>query len=291
MANRRKVDRKERARAARVRATRVARVLGKLLLAAAVLGGAGYGLHALWVFATTSPRFAIETIEITGNERATADELRALLGIVPGDNLFLADTAAAVSGLLSHPWVREARVERRFPQGIAVAVLEREPRALLDLGRLYLLDEQDEVFKRALPGDPIDLPVITGVSREEWTEAPREARERIREAMELLDAVDRRPALAGLPVAEVHLDPAEDLTLYLGDDGLAVKLGRDGIESKLDRLERVFVELERRGERAELLRLDNRTRPGWIAARLRTDVGGTGARTVGADRRGKHAAP
>jgi cell division protein FtsQ len=276
---------------ARARVVLAARVLGRLVLATAVLGGAGYGLHALWVFATTSPRFAIETIEITGNDRASADELRSLLGIAPGDNLFLADTAAAVSGLLSHPWVREARVERRFPQGIAVAVLEREPRALLDLGHLYLLDTQDEVFKRALPGDPADLPVITGISREAWTEAPREARERIREAVQLLDAVEGRPALAERPVAEVHADPAEGLTLYLGDDGLAVKLGRDGIEAKLDRLERVLAELERRGERAELLRLDNRTRPGWIAARLGTGAGGTGAGAVGVDRRGKHAAP
>lgn len=291
MANRRKVDRGEQVRAAKATAKRTARVLGKLLVVAAIVGGAGWGTRALWVFATTSPRFAIETIEVTGYERAEEEELRGLLGIAPGENLFTADTGSARDRLLSHPWVREAQVERRFPQGIAVSVLERRPRALVDLGHLYLLDEKDEVFKRALPGDPADLPVITGVSREDWTERTREARERLRGAVELLDAVERRAALAELPAAEVHLDEAEGPTLYLGDGETAVKLGHDGFEAKLDRLERVLAELDRRGERAELLRLDNRTRPGWIAARLKTTSGGPGAGAAGAARRGSNAAP
>jgi cell division protein FtsQ len=291
VANRRKVDRGEQVRAAKATAKRTARVLGRLLLLSAIVGGAGWGARALWTFATTSPRFAIRTIAVTGVERAGEDELRGLLGIAPGDNLFTADTGAARERLLTHPWVREARVERRFPQGIAVTVLERQPRALVDLGHLYLVDDKDEIFKRALPGDPADLPVITGVAREDWTERPREARERLREAVELLDAVERRQALAELPPAEVHLDEAEGPTLYLGDGETAVKLGRDGIEAKLDRLERILAELERRGERAELVRLDNRTRPGWIAARLAVATGGPGAGTAGADRRGKAAAP
>ena len=293
MANRRKVDRGEQVRAAKQTAKRTARILGKLLLVSAIVGGTGWGARALWIFATTSPRFAIETIEVTGFERADEEELRGLLGIVRGENLFLADTENGRDRLLSHPWVREARVERRFPQGIAVTVLERSPRALVDLGHLYLVDDRDEVFKRALPGDPADLPVITGLAREEWTERPREARERLREAIELIGAVESRTALAELPPAEVHLDEAEGLTLYLGDGETAVKLGRDDIEAKLGRLERVLAELDRRGERAELLRLDNRTRPGWIAARLaqQADAGGPGAGTVGAGRRGKHATP
>lgn len=290
MGNRRKVDRGERVRAAKATARRTASVLGKLLLVSALVGGTGWGLRALWVFATTSPRFAIETIELSGHERAEEEELRGLLGIEPGENLFLADTGSARERLLSHPWVREARVVRRFPQGIAVTVLERKPKALVDLGHLYLLDEKDEVFKRALPGDPADLPVITGVTREEWTERTREARERLRDAVALLDAVERRPGLAGLPAAEVHLDEAEGSTLYLGDAETAVKLGHDGIEAKLDRLERVLGELEKRGEEAELLRLDNRTRPGWIAARRKIS-GGTGAGSAGAVRRGNAAAP
>jgi cell division protein FtsQ len=268
VANRRRIDRAEQARKALSLAKRIAvftlRVTGLLLAVASVCGGA-YGAYR-WI--TTTPRLAIETISIAGNDRATETEIRGLLGIRPGENLLLADLGTAHDRLLEHPWIREAAVARRFPQGIEIAVVERQPLALVDLGHLYLLDERGEVFKRALPGDPLDLPVITGLPRGDWAERPEEARQRLDEALHALGAWGERERSRTLQAAEVHLDEGEGVTLYLGDRGPAVMLGHGDFERKLDRLDRVLTEVERRGERVELVRLDNRARPGWIAARL-----------------------
>ncbi len=268
MANRRRIDRAEQARNALSLAKRIAiftlRVTGLLLAVASICGG-GYGAYR-WI--TTTPKLAIETFSITGNDRAAETEIRALLGIGPGENILLADLGSAHDRLLGHPWIREVSLARRFPQGLDIAVVERRPLALVDLGHLYLLDERGEVFKRALPGDPLDLPVITGLPRGDWAERPEEARQRLDEALHALAAWGERERSRALQAAEVHLDEAEGVTLYLGDRGPAVKLGHGDFERKLDRLDRVLAEVERRGERVELVRLDNRARPGWIAARL-----------------------
>ena len=233
-------------------------------LVAAICGGVSAAVR--WTL--TTPRLAIETIEITGNDRATEGELLQYLAIGRGENILRVDLAAAHDRVSHHPWVRSVSLARRFPQGIDLTVVERQPVALVDLGHLYLVDGSGEVFKRAKPGDPLDLPVITGLSRTDWAARPEEARQRLEEALHALGAWGERERSRSLPVAEIHLDEGEGPTLYLGERGPAVKLGHGDFERKLDRLIQVLVEVERRGERVELVRLDNRARPGWIAARL-----------------------
>lgn len=279
MSNRRKIDRAEQARKAGHLA--VAILVFSLRLAgfsAAVAGVVWCAMQArTWL--VSSQQLAIATIEITGNDHATEAEIRRLLGIAEGDNLLTADLGAARDRLLQHPWIRHAELSRTFPQGIRIAVLERRAVALVDLGHLYLLDESGEAFKRALPGDPIDLPVITGLPRGDWATRPEETRQKLDEAMQALEAYAVRERSRTWPVSEVHLDPAEGVTLYLGDRGVAARLGQGDFAGKLDRLERVLAEVERRGEQVELVRLDNRARPGWIAARM-AKAPGAGRKTA-----------
>lgn len=239
--------------------------LGALVI---VLGATTFSVRAAHRFATTSPHLAIASIVIHGNERASEREILALLGIAAGDNLLLADVAAAEAGLADHPWVERASVRRSFPQGLEVEVLEREATALVDLGHLYLVDRTGKVFKRVLPGDPLDLPVLTGLSREEWSERSDEARGKLRTLLEALEIYAESDLGQRLPISEIHSDDAEGLTLYLGDRGLVVKLGEGDVERKLARLALVVTFAERRGEQLELVRLDDRKNPGRIAARL-----------------------
>ncbi len=266
VANRRKVDRAETARIAISRARGLGLLAGKIVLAVATIAALAVAGREAHRFLTTSPRLAIATIEVHGAARS-AGAVRRLLGIGEGENLFQADVEAAAASLKTHPWIRDATVERRFPQALEVTVVERRAVALVELQHLYMLDEQGEVFGRHGPGEPDDLPVITGLARDTWSEDPDEAKEKLLEAVAVLDALAARRLPGELAAGELHLDDT-GMTLYLGDAGPAVKLGHGDVEGKLDRLARVLDEVARRGQRVELVRLDNRARPGWIAARL-----------------------
>lgn len=261
-------DRAEQKRQTAALLRRVGRIAARSTAYAAVVAVAAWGIYEGHRFLTTSPSLALESIDIVGNDRASAYELERMLGVARGDNLLLADVSAAEQGLLEHPWVAKAEVRRRFPQGLVIEVLEREAVALVDLGHLYLVDRDGEVFKRAMPGDPLDLPVVTGLAREEWSERSGEAREKIGEVLDVLEVFAKSGIGSRQAVSELHVDETEGFTLYLGDRGMAVKLGRGELAAKLARLEQVVAFAEGRGERLRLVRLDNRTRPGWIAARL-----------------------
>ena len=242
------------------------------VLALSLLGGAGW---ATFRYGVQGDLLRIREIRFTGLARVRAEELLELSPVHPGDHLLLSDLDAMARSLRRNPWVGAVEIARRFaPPALEVAVTERRAAALVDLSGLYLADRRGRVFKRAAPGDGLDLPVVTGLAREDHVAHREETERRIAAALELLDrwrdaGLDRR-----LAVSEVHLDPDLGVQVYAGADGMEVRLGQGDLPAKLERLGRVLSALEADGRRAEVLHLDNRRHPDWVAVR---PAGGSGA--------------
>lgn len=266
--NRRRSTPAERAEQARAFAGRALSVSARGFAALALAGGVGYGALRLERWVMGAPRFDVREVRLAGNLHATGAELRLLAGISPGVNVFRADLAAACRRLEHHPWVREARATRRLPDVVELSVREFEPAALVNLGALYFVDPTGLVFKRSQPGDPVDVPVVTGISREQWDHERKAAQGRLTLALDAIDAYRRTGLAPSTPLAEVSVDPERDLMLVVGD-GTEVRVGgRDALDEKLGRLKLLKTELARRGAHATQIDLDNRARPGWVAARL-----------------------
>jgi len=243
----------------------------KLALLWSVAGAAAVaGLAAGWRHLQDGDALRIRAIRTGPLARASAAELLALSPVRVGDGWLSADVEAMEQALSRHPWVREVRVRRAWPPSLEVKVTEREPRALVDLGGLYLVDDRGEVFKRAVPGDGLDLPVVTGISREAWVERRADVEPLLSAALALLARWAERGLDRSAPVSEIHIDPDFGTTIWAGDDGLEVRLGHGELPDKLERLERVLSALSAEGQRAEVLHLDNRRRPDWVAVRLKT---------------------
>jgi cell division protein FtsQ len=200
-----------------------------------------------------------------------------------GQNSVQVDTAALEQALAGHPWVRQAVVSRHFPDGLEVTVSEQIPVAIVALGVLYLVNAEGHPFKKVEPGDPADLPLVTGVEREEFVHAPDQTAARVREALQISRAY---AALSEVRPKQTHTAPVASRMPRAGPlKGLAeVRLGRTGVtlvtdsgqeihmgeghsEEKLARLTQVQSELSRRGLVAESIRLDNRARPGWVTVK------------------------
>ncbi len=242
------------------------------VLALSLLGGAGW---ATWKYGVQGDLLRIRALRFSGLSQVRAEELQELAAVRPGDHLLLSDLDALARSLKRNPWVGAVEIARRWaPPALEVAITERRATALVDLGGLYLVDRRGQVFKRAAPGDGLDLPVVTGLAREDHVARREETERRIEGALELLDrwreaGLDRRA-----PVSQVHLDPDLGVRVYAGDEGMEIRLGQGDLPAKLERLGRVLSALEADGKRAEVLHLDNRRHPDWVAVRA---VGGGGA--------------
>jgi cell division protein FtsQ len=256
---------------------RAARLVLRPALAVAAVAAAG---ALAWNAAVEGDLLRVREIRFEGLERVTAEELLEISPVRPGDHLLVSDVDAVEAALRRHPWIVAAKVRRALPPALVARVSERRAAAVVDLGGLYLVDERGEVFKRAVPGDGLDLPVVTGIEREAWVERRDEVEPLLSAALALLARWAERGLERRAPVSEIHVDPDYGTTLWAGHDGLEVRLGHGDLPEKLRRLERVLSAMDAEGQRAEVLHLDNRRRPDWVAVRLAGRRGDTDGRST-----------
>jgi cell division protein FtsQ len=251
--------------AVRRRLARLASLTLPSVAALGLLAGAGW---STWRVGVQGDLLRLREVRFLGLSQLRPDELAELSPVHPGDHLLLSDLEAMGLALRRNPWIASVEIVRRLtPPALDVTVTERRAAALVDLSGLYLADRRGQVFKRAAPGDGLDLPVVTGLLREDYVARRGETERRIEASLELLDrwreaGLDRRAA-----VSEVHLDPDLGVRVYAGDEGMEIRLGQGDLPAKLERLGRVLSALEADGRRAEVLHLDNRRHPDWVAVR------------------------
>jgi len=258
-----------------------------LLVCAAIVGALGLG-RVLQHHLTTSPAFAIDRIDVKGLSRMERPELLAAAGIDLGVNVFTRSPSDVKARLLKHPWIAEASVSRRLPGSFALEVREREPIALLvvepcsdanlrreadtgcdDGSSLYLLSDDGKLFKRFDAKDPVDLPVITGVDRDRFGSDPEFHKTILLEVTQLVHDYRSQGLWQKLPISEIHVEPSDGLSLYVGDELTLVRLGAAPFAQKLPKMKKVFARLEREHATAEYVYLDNEERPDRVTVRLR----------------------
>jgi cell division protein FtsQ len=264
--------------------TWVLRTVGLLAIVAAGLGVAHFVKRHL----TTAPAFAIDAIDIQGLSRLSREELLSMAGLAAGQNIFAQSPEQLQSKLAQHPWVVAAEVQRELPSKLKVTVRERDPVALMvveacapvpakseddpgcdEASSLYLVSEDATMFKRLAGADPVDLPVITGLTRPRMASEPELAQRVLQLSVALMRAYRDTGMWQQLPLGELHLEANDGLALYVGEDLTYVRLGAAPYEAKLKRLKKVFERLSAENARAEYVYLDNEARPDRVAVKLR----------------------
>lgn len=220
-------------------------------------------------WATSTPRFGAKDIEIVGAARTTREQILDASGIHEGRNVLALDLRRAERGLTELPWVARAQVSRRLPGMVRIEVEEREAVAIVSAGAQYLCANDGTIFKRLGEGDPADLPMLTGITREQFASDPDEAREHVRDALALLSDLSGSSLSGRVRVDEVHHDSTGDLSMTLAGRGTYVWLGRGPYRAKMARLSAILTELDRNRLDAAEIHLESDRHPERAAVRLR----------------------
>ncbi len=113
--------------------------------------------------------FRVQTIEVTGLETYTADEIIEASGIDVGDNLFFIDRASASSRIYSRlSQVEDANVEPVLPNKLIIRVRESSAVAYVDwMGTYWVVTGNCKMLKSATPDELTGLIQVLNLSPEE----------------------------------------------------------------------------------------------------------------------------
>lgn len=267
--NRRRIDAAAKRASLKSALLRVGKGVAQVGLILGLAVAAGYFAPDAYRWARHSKALAVKQIHFRGLQRLTESELLRVAGLSLGKNLIDLDPEAAERALSAHPWVKRSEVRRQFPSTLTVEIEEHVPEAMVSLGDLYLVDSDGEPFKRVQAGDPGDLLLISGVERESYVRAPQREKKRLAQALGVASAYGDSPLNRRAPLSEVRMEQNE-VVLVLKGAGEEVRMGEGNTEEKLSWLERIYAELLSKNLRAEVIHLDNRARPGWVTAKVKS---------------------
>jgi cell division protein FtsQ len=157
---------------------------------------------------------------------------------------------------------------RRLPGTIVVQVTERAASAIVAIGDLFLAASDGQPFKRLEPGDPADLPIISGLTLESVANDRSGAELTIRRGIEVASEYDQCALARRAFLEEVHVGENGDFTLVVGHSAIELALGGPPFRRKLDQAARVMAELDKRHAQASAIMLDNEARPDRVVARI-----------------------
>jgi len=219
------------------RASRSAKKWGMVLAFALPVPALVYG--AWWAYGqvTTSPYLVIEDITVAGAQRVAAEEVLAASGIVQGRNIFYFSKDEVLARLKANPWLEAVDINRELPGTIEITVRERDAIALVKLDALYVMDSNGVIFKKYAAEEGLDLPVVTGLSKESLASGTENLEARL---MELISVLTNRSGFNITNVSEIKIDADYGLSLFTLDEGVRLDMGMGSFEEKLASFEKIL---------------------------------------------------
>ena len=223
---------------------------------AAILAAVGLGGMQLYRVVSRTTILRLETIEVSPLTRLTRSEIVALAGVRPGDAMLGLKLKGIVEQLAKNPWIEQVQVRRFFPHTLSIALSERSPKAVANVGCLYYVDAKGVLFKSLVEGDRLDYPLITGVNKADLEQDPEGSKEALKSALQLVDTLKAGTVFGLADVSEIHYDKGYGFTLFTMQGGVPVKLGNGSFNEKLARLSGIFRDLQPQMQALDYIDLD-----------------------------------
>ncbi len=223
-------------------------VLMGLLTVAGLLLVSGI-LVAGYLYISKSDYFAVKRVTISGISQTSRDEILTAAGLDRPANILTFDAGDATAAVSALPWLEEVKISRQMPDTVAIEIKEHHPKVLVNLGRLYYLNERGEPFREVASGENPPLPILTGFKDDDLLSPGPRVKAALTEVFWLVDTLGQRNDEFRLDnISEVNYDMVRGLTLFTKNNQLEVKIGFGAYEEKFRRLGRVMAYLKLRNE-------------------------------------------
>ena len=210
-------DKNERRRKKRNR--RIKRIIKWTSIIVIIAGGT--------TFAMVSPIFNIQEIQVTGNEKISADTVISLSGLSKGQNIFRFLSSNIIEQIKTEAYIQNAEIKRSFPNKIIINVKERKQRFNVEFLNGYAyIDSQGYILE--ISSNKLELPTIQGISTPEnevvaGNRLNQEDLEKLEVALQIMDAykscdLDDR-------VTSIDISDKNNYSIYMESDKKTIYIG------------------------------------------------------------------
>lgn len=108
--------------------------------------------------------FRVDSVEVSGQQRYTAEEVQAASGVHPGDNLYLLNKHEVARSILKElPYIESIRINRRLPDTLVIEIQESgRPMAVVQDGSAWLISSGGKIVDQKDESSAGDYGLISG---------------------------------------------------------------------------------------------------------------------------------
>ncbi len=195
-----------------------------LILIAILLGVTGYLGVEGYRTVTKSDFFNLKTVDIRGNERTSADDIkRVVVAAAEKPGVWNADLSDIREKVEKFPFVKSASVSMLLPDGIRVSITERVPAAVVRLSYGDYLVDTDGTLLTAVSPKEKDFPfILQGWDESKTEKANPDNLARLKTYKKMLDEWKQFDLASR--VKEVNLANVREPVATVEDSGRAISI-------------------------------------------------------------------
>lgn len=199
-------------------------------------------------FLLTSGLFGIKTINVSGNERVSQQEIIRLSGLNYQQNVFRINTKETMKSIFQNPYVKKIKIRRSLPNVINIDIIERKPMVLVPYAGSYLFVDQEGIVVEINSSiKDKELPVITGLKFNTFKlgeEIKLENKEQLSGVIMLIKEIIN----TGINQEITEINTADILNIKLiTKSGIKINLGEaSNIEKKLPMAKAIVQDLNKK---------------------------------------------
>ncbi|MFO7916250.1 MAG: cell division protein FtsQ/DivIB [Candidatus Krumholzibacteriales bacterium] len=211
-----------------------------------VIAAAGSFIY-FWYFTGC---LSIQRIDLYGNKGLPVDSLSLITERYIGENILTVQLDQLENEIMENPDVAGVVFDKDYPHRLDCYLRERKPVAAVLCGRVMEVDEDGVVLSERISSGGVDLPLITGVEDLEG----EEGRRALAGALEALRIFKKYGFSPAKHLSEIHMENEEIIFIWL-DVGSVIRVGKDNIEERIQKLRSIYHFLEQKGSFPEMVDL------------------------------------
>jgi len=211
----------------------------KIFLFLLVLGALSLTFISGYQILTSSPYFRLHNIVLTGVNDDLREEVIKISGLRERESLLSIDPVTIKGNIEAHPWIKSVFLKKEFPHTLYIKAEKQEAVAIVLLRRMYFMDRGGVIFKEVERDEPVDFPVVTGLSAGDKKNGAY-----LKEVVSFLNALFLMDTpLSVERLSEIHVEEDGTLTIFFNKLPFKVFFGRDDFIRKIDSLTHIIKHL------------------------------------------------